>query len=193
MSDREEQPHVVAVIGSPRPQGNTVALVAAALDELERCGCRCTRIMLADLRIDACDGHEDCGELAECPIDDDMDTVLDQVYAADGLILASPVYYENVTAQMKAFIDRNAIRYYHDEWLAPRVVGLIAVATESGLDDTLGALRRFVTLSNPEEVPVVSMSGCADKPGDALSDATLMAEARVLGRAMAERLGLSPA
>jgi multimeric flavodoxin WrbA len=193
MPDSNEQPHVVAVIGSPRPQGNTVALVAAALEELERCGCRCSRIMLADLRIDACDGHEDCGELAECPIDDDTDAVLDQVYAADGLILASPVYYENVTAQMKAFIDRNAIRYYHDEWLTPKVAGLIAVATESGLDDTLGAMRRFVALSSPDEVPVISMSGCADKPGDARADATLLAEARALGRAMAERLGLNPA
>ena len=61
MSARDEQPHVVAVIGSPRRNGNTVTLVDAALGELERCGCRCTRIMLAELHIAACDGHENCG------------------------------------------------------------------------------------------------------------------------------------
>ena len=193
MSTRGAQPQVVAVIGSPRRHGNTVALVNAALEELKRRGCRCTRLLLAELHIDPCDGHENCGELAECPSDDDMADVLEKVYGADGLILASPVYYENVTSQMKAFIDRNAIRYYHDQWLSPKIVGLIAVAAESGLDDTLGAMRRFVVLSNPQELPTLSLGGCADKPGDAATDLKLMVEARELGRAMAERLGLSPA
>ncbi len=192
MCAREEQPHVVAVIGSPRQNGNTVALAAAVLEELERCGCRCTKIMLADLHIEACDGHENCGELAECPLDDDTAEVLETVYAAEGLILASPVYYENVSSQMKAFMDRNAIRYFHDEWLTPKVVGLIAVAMESGLDDTLAAMRRFMALSSPQEVPTLTMGACADKPGDAAADAKLMAAARALGQAMAETLGLSP-
>jgi multimeric flavodoxin WrbA len=192
MPTHEEQPHIVAVIGSPRRHGNTVALVDAALEELERYGCRCTKIMLAELHIDACDGHENCGELAECPLNDDTADVLEKVYAADGLILASPVYYENVSTQMKAFIDRNAIRYFHEEWLTPKIVGLIAVAMESGLDDTVAAMRRFVALSNPQEVPTLSIGGCADKPGDAAADAKLMAEAHELGRAMAERLGRSP-
>ena len=72
----------------------------------------------------------------------------------------------------------------------PKAVGLIAVAAESGLDDTLAAMRRFVALSNPEELPVLSLGGCADKPGDAAADAQLTADARALGRSMAERLGL---
>ena len=53
-------------------------------------------------------------------------------------------------------------------------------------------MRRFVALSNPEEPPVVALGGCADKPGEAAQDAELMAKARELGRAMAERLGLDP-
>jgi multimeric flavodoxin WrbA len=121
-----------------------------------------------------------------------MPGVLEQVYAADGLILATPIYYENVSGQMKTFMDRNATRYYHGEWLTPKVVGLIAVAAETGVDDTLAAMRRFVALSNPEELPLVSLGGCADKPGDAAKDAELMAKARALGRSMAERLGLGP-
>ena len=181
MSTRDAQPHVVAVIGSPRPNGNTVALVDAALAELERCGCRCTRIMPAELQIAACDGHDDCGQRTTCAHEDDMAAVLEKVYAADGLILASPVYYENVTSQMKAFIDRNAFPYYHDEFLSPTIVGLIAVATESGLDDTLSALRRFVVLSSSQEVPTLSLGGYAQKPGDAAADTGLMAEARELG------------
>ena len=192
MTAPDSRPKVVAVIGSPRRRGNTATLVEAALEELVRGGCECTRIALSALRINACDGHENCGERAACPHDDDMPGVLEQVYAADGLILATPVYYENVSGQMKTFMDRNATRYYHEQWLTPKVVGLIAVAAESSADDTLAAMRRFVALSNPEELPVVALGGCADKPGAAADDAELMAQARALGRSMAERLGLAP-
>jgi multimeric flavodoxin WrbA len=189
VSDPQQQPHVVAVVGSPRRQGNVAALVGAALEELQRHGCRCTTLTLADLRINACDGHSNCGELERCPHDDDMARVLDVVYGADGLILASPVYWENVSSQMKAFMDRTATRYYHEEWLLPKVVGLVAVATETGLSDTLGAMRRFMALASGEELPILSLGGCADRPGEAAADAPLMAEARDLGRAMAARLG----
>ena len=192
MSAPDSCPKVVAVIGSPRRGGNTATLVDAALEGLERGGCDCSRIVLSALRIDACDGHENCGERDSCPHEDDMPGVLEQVYAADGLILATPIYYENVSGQMKTFMDRNATRYYHEQWLAPKVVGLIAVAGESDAEDTLAAMRRFVALSNPEEPPVVALGGLADKPGDAAQDAELMARARALGCSMAERLGLDP-
>ena len=90
--------------------------------------------------------------------------MLDLVYAADGLLLACPVYYENVTAQMKAFMDRNVFRYAHDEWLPARAVGLLAVTAETGLDDALDAMRRYVALSTVSEVPTVraacSRTGC---------------------------------
>ena len=191
MTASDSRPKVVAVIGSPRRRGNTATLVDAALEELERSGCDCTRIVLADKRIEFCSGHVYCGERA-CPHDDDMAGILEQVYCADGLLLATPIYYENVSGQMKTFMDRNATRYYGEQWLTAKVVGLIAVAAESGADDTLAAMRRFVAFSNPEELPVVALGGCADKPGDAAQDAELMAKARALGRSMAERLGLKP-
>ena len=191
MTASDSRPKVVAVIGSPRRRGNTATLVDAALEELERSGCECTRIVLADKRIEFCSGHVFCGELA-CPHDDDMAGILDQVYDADGLILATPIYYENVSGQMKTFMDRNATRNYGEQWLTPKVVGLIAVATESSADDTLDAMRRFLALSNPEELPVVALDGLADKPGDAAQDVELMAKAGALGRSMAELLGLDP-
>jgi multimeric flavodoxin WrbA len=191
MTAPDSRPKVVAVIGSPRRRGNTAALVDAALEELERSGCDCTRIVLADKRIEFCSGHVFCGERA-CPHDDDMAGILEQVYAAEGVILATPIYYEKVSGQVKMFMDRNAIRYYGGEHLAPKVVGLIAVAGESDAENALAAMRRFVSLSNPEEPPVVALGGLADKPGDAAQDAELMAKARKRGRSIAEQLGLDP-
>ena len=185
--------HVVAVVGSPRAHGNTSLLVDAAFEELSRRGLRCDKVMLGERRIAPCLGHEDCADLPACPHGDAAADVLELVYAADCLILASPVYYENVSAQMKAFIDRNVFRYAHDEWLAAKAVGLIAVTAETGLDETLAALRRYVALSTHGDVPVFSLGGYADKLGAAAADAELLAAARRLGADLAGALGLNAA
>jgi multimeric flavodoxin WrbA len=181
-------PDVVALVGSPRRRGNSAAIVDAALDELERLGARCQRVLLAGKRIAPCLAHDDCAEVGACHLDDDAAAVLDQAYAADCLILATPVYYENVSAQMKAFIDRNYFPYTHEERLPARAVGLIAVAAETGLDDALGALRRYVRLSARGDVPIVELAALADAAGDAAADAELLEAARRFARQLAELL-----
>jgi len=132
-----EPPLVVAVVGSPRPHGNTSLLVDETLDQLTRQGIRTEKIMLGERRVASCLGHDDCAERRACPLGDDAVDILDAVFAADGLVLATPVYYENVSAQMKAFMDRNVFRYAHDEWLRAKAVGLVAVTAETGPDEAL--------------------------------------------------------
>ena len=136
-----EPPLVVAVVGSPRPHGNTSIIVAVALEELARRGIRVEKILLGERRVAGCQGHDDCAERSACPLGDDAADILDVVYAADGLILATPVYYENVSAQMKAFMDRNVFRYAHDEWLRAQVVGLVAVTAEPAVSAYPPALK----------------------------------------------------
>lgn len=179
------RPLVVAVVGSPHPRGNTSVLVDEALGELERRGAAVTKLMLGDFRLAPCLGHANCADLERCTQGDDMERVLAAAYAADGLLLATPVYYEDVTAQMKMFIDRNYFPYTHDDLLAPRVVGLLVVTAETGLDETLATLRRFVALSTEGDLPVFSMGGFADAAGDAAGDAELLTAARRLGADMA--------
>jgi multimeric flavodoxin WrbA len=179
---------VVAVVGSPRPRGNTVVLVDIVLEELARRGLRVEKVMLGARRVAGCLGHDDCADRRACALDDDAADILDAVYAADGLILATPVYYENVSAQMKAFMDRNVFRYAHDEWLPAKVVGLVAVTAETGLDETLAALRRFVALSTDGDVPVFSVSGYADTAGAAAQRPELLAAALQLADDLAEAL-----
>jgi len=179
---------VVAVVGSPRPRGNTSILVDVVLEELSRRGIHVEKLMLGERHVAACLGHDDCAARRACPLGDDAAAVLDAVYAADGLILATPVYYENVSAQMKAFMDRNMFRYAHDEWLRAKVVGLVAVTAETGLDETLAALRRFVALSSNGDVPIFSMGGYADTAGSAAERPELLAAASRLAADMAETL-----
>jgi len=183
-----EPPLVVAVVGSPRPLGNTALLVDVVLAELARRRIRVEKVMLGERRVAGCLGHDDCAERSACPLGDEAAGILDLVYAADGLILATPVYYENVSAQMKAFIDRNVFRYAHDEWLQAKVVGLVAVTAETGLDETLAALRRYVALSTDCEVPIFSVSGYADTAGSAAENQKLLAGARRLATEMAGAL-----
>ena len=183
-----ERPLVVAVVGSPRPHGNTSLLVDVVLEELARRGVRARKVMLGERHVAGCLGHDDCADRRACQIGDDAADVLDAVYEADGLILATPVYYENVSAQMKAFMDRNVFRYAHDEWLRAKVVGLVALTAETGLDETLAALRRYVALSTEGDVPIFSVGGYADTAGSAVEKPELLAAARQLAADLAEAL-----
>jgi len=179
---------VVALVGSPRADGNTADLVEVAAAELGRRGISCDRIVLGEVNILPCQGHEDCESLALCPLEDDACDLLDRVYAADGLILASPVYYEDVSAQMKAFIDRNCFNSTHDIWLRARSIGLIAVAESTGLDETIGTLRRYVALSSKAALTPLTASGFAYRSGDALRNEALVRSVRELAAAMAAEL-----
>lgn len=186
-------PLAVAVCGSPRRGANSTALADVVLDELAACGCRCEKVELRDHRLLPCLAHDECADLGVCPQDDDLSGILDLAYAADVLVLATPVYYENVCAQMKLFMDRSFFPYQHDEWLRARAVCLIAVTAETGLDDALAAMRRYVSLSTDHAPVVLTLGGFADTAGEAANDDRLVAEARRVGRALGESLGLSPA
>ena len=181
----DERPYVVAVVGSPRVRGNCSFLVDLVLGDLERQGALCEKLMLGEFDIRPCQGHQDCDRRSVCALDDDAAAVIEKAYAADALLLATPVYYEDVSAQMKLFIDRNVFFYGHDRVLAPKVVGYIAVAAETGLAETIAALERFVALSSSGDLKHLELTGFADKAGDAAADEQLVAAAH----RFAEQLG----
>lgn len=179
---------VVAVIGSPRRGANSELLVEAAVAEIEARGVPCEVVRLAELSVTPCLGHDDCGTRRSCPLKDDAEAVLAAMFAADGLILASPVYFQNVTAQLKALIDRSVFRYNRAVRLRARVVGLLAVAEDGGIEDTFDAMRRFVALSSDRDIPALTAGGFANLAGSAAENEELMAAARRLGRELAEAL-----
>jgi len=188
VADSSDRTVVVAVVGSTRAAGTTSYLVDVALDELARRGLAVEKIMLSEHRVLPCEGHDECEDLAACPLDDDAGPVLERMYGADGLILATPVYYENISGPMKVFIDRSCFNNYHEIWLRARCVGLIAVAESTGLDETIDGLRRFVALASRAKVKPLSATGLAYREGDAAGNATLVAAVRAMARAMAAEL-----
>jgi multimeric flavodoxin WrbA len=181
--------NIVAIVGSPRKNGNTSYLVDAALEEAAKLGITTEKIMLGDYKIAPCQGHERCSSFANCLEEDDFEWIVEKFSRADGIILATPVYYYNVTAQMKAFIDRNYFLYKKNRKPAARSLGIIAVAEVEALDDTLHTLQQYVD-SSLDILPCnrFIVAGYASKPGDAQKNIPLVEEARAMGRQLALNL-----
>ncbi|ACL18383.1 multimeric flavodoxin WrbA [Desulfitobacterium sp. LBE] len=103
---------ILGINGSHRKGKNTAALLKLVLEETERLGCSTELLELADLDIKLCIACNVCLKQSRCSVaGDDMAMVEHKLLEADGILLGSPVYWSNVTALMKNFMDRS--RYLH--------------------------------------------------------------------------------
>lgn len=177
---------IVAIVGSPRKNGNTSILVDAALEEAKTNGCEVEKIMLGDYKFTGCQGHDGCSSFAKCKVEDDFPKLLEKFQNADGTILATPVYYYNMTAQMKTFVDRNYFRYTHNIPLKSKCMGAIVVAGSSDIDTTIKALQRCIRVRGVKPEDWLLVTGYALGLGAVKNDQKLIGEARQLGKKMAE-------
>lgn len=97
---------IVAIIGSPRKNGNTDTLVDSVLQGAIENGAETEKIYLSDLNFKGCIGCEGCKKTGKCVVKDDMQMVYEKMNEADGIVLGSPTYFYNVTGLTKMFIDR---------------------------------------------------------------------------------------
>lgn len=97
---------VLGLNGSPRRGGNTDILLAEVMRGAQSKGAETEIILLSDLEIAPCTHCDACEKLGECIIKDDMQKVYDALSLADRIIIASPLHFMSLTAQMKLAIDR---------------------------------------------------------------------------------------
>lgn len=97
---------MLGVLGSPRQGGNTDLLLDEALRGAAEAGAEVEKVRLDQLTIRPCTACDGCRDGVRCVLDDDMGPLYGKIDDADVIILASPVYFEAVSAQAKAFIDR---------------------------------------------------------------------------------------
>ncbi|MEJ5366462.1 MAG: flavodoxin family protein [Desulfosoma sp.] len=97
---------IVGIYGSPRPNGNTDKMLDAFLDGAREAGARVDTVYVRKLNLQGCIGCGGCDETGQCVVEDDMHGVYPLLESADGIVLASPVYFYNVTGQVKLLIDR---------------------------------------------------------------------------------------
>ena len=105
--------NVLGINGSPKTSGLTSLLLDKALDGAKASGAHTEKIILNDLNFKACQECGGCDETGVCILDDDMRLIYEKLAKADAVVVASPVYFGNITAQLKAMIDR-----CHSSWTA---------------------------------------------------------------------------
>ena len=180
---------ILAIVGSPRPEGNTSYLVDQALQAAAAHGIETEKIILSQHQVNPCQGHADCASFSKCSQQDDAPWILDKFINTDGVILGSPVYYYNMSAQMKAFVDRNYFYYTHAIKHTVSCAGIVVVGGGAGLDTTIKELKQFLRLTTGVSGDrVLAVSGCANRPGDIKNDRSVVEEARKMGERLAEML-----
>jgi multimeric flavodoxin WrbA len=135
---------VVGIVGSPRKGGNTETLVRIALREIRKAGLKAELISLAGKKSAPCDGCRGCVKTGKCHIKDDFDLILAKMLKAEGIILASPVYYGAATPQIVSLLSR--CYKLDDEALKNKVGGPIVVARRAGQNFTFAQLMFFFML-----------------------------------------------
>ena len=104
------QKKVLILSGSPRKNGNSDMLCDEFMRGALEAGHEVEKIRVAEKKIGYCRGCYACKKGA-CAIDDDMGGILEKMIAADVLVLASPVYFYSIDAQLKTLIDRTVARW----------------------------------------------------------------------------------
>lgn len=99
--------NIVALYGSPRKKGNSAALASRFLEKAEELGAGTRSFYLNTLNIKGCQACMGCKTKKDhCIVKDDLADVLEAVRETDVLVLATPIYFGDVSAQLKMFIDR---------------------------------------------------------------------------------------
>lgn len=97
---------ILGIGGSPREGGNTDMLLARFIEGAASQGAEVKTLSACHLKIHACAHCDACYKKGVCKVKDDMKMVYQEMELADGIVLASPLHFMTVTAQMKALIDR---------------------------------------------------------------------------------------
>lgn len=162
---QKENKSVLIISGSPRKGGNTDLLCDAFARGAEEAGGQVEKIFLADYRIDYFSEADEqrVGNRAN-EAEDDVPMLVDKMVRADVIVLASPVYYMNITGQLKTFIDRTFGRYREMKDKEFFYLTACADPEESTADWAINAFRGFVMcLPNPTERGMVKAVGMGRK------------------------------
>jgi multimeric flavodoxin WrbA len=135
---------IVAITSSPKgKKSNTLQLVNAAIEGAREAGAEAEVIDITKHQIKYCKGCVTCYKKGKCVQKDDFQEIWDKIIGADGIILSSPNYIDNVSAQLKTLFDRmaNAI---HEQLFDGKYALTLTTAGGSGDDVVLGVMNTFI-------------------------------------------------
>lgn len=134
---------VIILSASPRKNGNSDTLCNQFMQGAIDAGHQAEKIFLRNKKINYCIGCGVCNTTHKCVQTDDMEDILNKMLAADVLVLATPVYFYTMDAQMKTLIDRTVPRY--TEMTNKEVYFIVTAADteQANLERTVDGLRGF--------------------------------------------------
>ena len=179
---------VIGINGSARKDGNTSLLIKAVFAELEAEGIETDLVQLHGKALEPCKACFGCGGKRQCVVKTDyFNECFAKMVEADGMVLGSPVYSADVTAGMKAFLERAGVVVATNPGMLRHKVGASVAAVRRG-----GGLAAVDTMNHfllNKEVIVVGSAywnmAYGRNVGDVLNDAEGMANMRNLGQNMA--------
>ncbi len=181
---------VVAFNGSARKDGNTAILTNTVLEELEKAGIRTEMVQLAGKKIRGCTACGKCftNQDRRCAVKGDiLNDCIEKMLDADGIILASPTYFSDVSTEMKALIDRAGFVAKANQDMFRHKAGAAVVAVRRG-----GAIHAFDTMNHFFFISQMIVPGSSYwnigiglAPGDVEHDDEGLMTMRTLGTNMA--------
>jgi len=179
---------VLVLAASPRKNGNSTILALRAAEGVKAEGGEADVVPIGHLKIAPCNACNSCitKPEAECVIKDDMQPLYQKIRNAQGIIFATPVYWFNMSAQMKLFIDRAYAIQDKGCWaFTGKDVGVILTYGDEDVFSSGGtnALRSFQDIFAFTQANVIgTVYGSADKAGDVQTNGQLLQKAYDLGR-----------
>ena len=174
---------VLMINGSPLPGGNTALALAEMEKVFTREGIEVETVQIGSRDIRGCIGCGSCGKTGKCVFDDAVNELAPKFQEADGLVVATPVYYASANGTLIALLDRLFCSTRFPKLM--KVGASVAVARRGGCSATFDELNKYFTISG---MPVASSqywnSVHGGAPGDAAEDAEGLQTMRTLARNM---------
>lgn len=174
---------VLIINGSPRKDGNTSVALNEMIKVFEEQGIEAEVVQIGNKDVRGCIACGSCATKGKCVFDDVVNELAPKFEEADGLVVASPVYYASANATLIACLDRLFYSTGFDKTM--KVGASVVVARRGGLSATYDELNKYFTISG---MPVASSqywnSVHGRLPGEAASDEEGLQTLRVLARNM---------
>ncbi|OQB70638.1 MAG: putative NAD(P)H-dependent FMN-containing oxidoreductase YwqN [Deltaproteobacteria bacterium ADurb.Bin135] len=180
--------NVLVILGSPRRKGNSATLAAQIAKGAKSTKAKVETIFLQGKSIAPCRACDICRKAKSkgCAIRDDMQELYPKVIHADALVIASPVYWFNMSAQAKIFMDRlhGLPAYKEDALMGKRIAIAMSFGGEDPFDSgCVNALRSFQdAFAYKESILVGMVYGSTEAAGEIAVNEKLMREAFELGK-----------
>ncbi len=141
----KKQKKIIIISSSPRPTGNSNALADEFAKGAIQAGHEVEKITLFDKSLKFCVGCLSCQKTRKCVIKDDVADILPKLSSCDIIVFATPIYYYEMSGQMKTFIDRMNPLYDTDyKFTETYLLATAAENEESAIDGAINGLKGWI-------------------------------------------------